>query len=172
MEPEESLSEGVVEVVAPSLRAIDDVGTTGESILCVVDEPPPVDEVVTAVRSGTSVVMSSADGAELGVVLRLVSGGFTVLPRELMRCVGERAAQVRACNELTETERAALQAVADERRVSEIARDLNYSERTIRRHLRRAYAKLGVSTRPTAVAVALRSGIVEDRLIGRRGRSM
>jgi two-component system NarL family response regulator len=51
--------------------------------------------------------------------------------------------------------------VADGRPDGDIAQSLHLSESTVKTHLRSVYSKLDVPSRAAAVAVALRSGIID-----------
>jgi NarL family two-component system response regulator YdfI len=67
---------------------------------------------------------------------------------------------------LTAREREVLQALTHGARTSEIAAQLDISERTVKAHLANIYQKLGVESRTAAVAVALQRGSVD---VVRRG---
>jgi DNA-binding NarL/FixJ family response regulator len=62
---------------------------------------------------------------------------------------------------LTTRETEILRLVADGQADSAIANALHLSESTVKTHLRSVYSKLDVPSRAAAVAVALRSGIIE-----------
>ena len=62
---------------------------------------------------------------------------------------------------LTTRETEILRLVADGQADSAIANSLHLSESTVKTHLRSVYSKLDVPSRAAAVAVALRSGIIE-----------
>jgi DNA-binding NarL/FixJ family response regulator len=62
---------------------------------------------------------------------------------------------------LTARETEILSLVADGRADSDIAQSLHLSESTVKTHLRSVYSKLDVPSRAAAVAVALRSGLIE-----------
>jgi NarL family two-component system response regulator YdfI len=62
--------------------------------------------------------------------------------------------------DLTERERAVLAAVAQGERSKEIARHLGISERTVGAYMNNIFAKLGVDSRASAVAVAFERGIL------------
>jgi NarL family two-component system response regulator YdfI len=65
--------------------------------------------------------------------------------------------------EITERERTILEAVARGERNKEIAARLNISEPTVKTHLSRIYYKLGVDSRSSAVAVAMRRGLLSHQ---------
>lgn len=62
---------------------------------------------------------------------------------------------------LTARERQVLQLAADGRSLREIAEALHLSPGTVRSHLQRIHKKLGVRDRASAVAVALRLGLID-----------
>jgi DNA-binding NarL/FixJ family response regulator len=62
---------------------------------------------------------------------------------------------------LTSRETEILRLVADGRPDGDIAQSLHLSESTVKTHLRSVYSKLDVPSRAAAVAVALRSGIID-----------
>jgi DNA-binding NarL/FixJ family response regulator len=64
-------------------------------------------------------------------------------------------------NRLTARESEILRLVADGRADGDIAQVLHLSESTVKTHLRSVYSKLDVPSRAAAVAVALRSGIID-----------
>lgn len=61
---------------------------------------------------------------------------------------------------LTDREVGILRLLAEGQADSEIAEALNISRNTVRTHVRRAFAKLGASSRLEAVAVARRHGVL------------
>ena len=62
--------------------------------------------------------------------------------------------------DLTEREREILTAVAQGKRGKEIAAQLHIADRTVRAHLTNIYAKLGVDSRTSAVAMAFERGLL------------
>ncbi len=62
---------------------------------------------------------------------------------------------------MTERELDVLQEMAYGRRNSEIARNLQVSEGTVKTHIHHIFDKLGVDDRTQAVILALRQGIVK-----------
>lgn len=62
---------------------------------------------------------------------------------------------------LTDKEKQILKSVAHGFKSKEIAFDMEISERTVKAHLTNIYNKLGVDSRPEAVAVSLERGILQ-----------
>ena len=98
----------------------------------------------------------------LGAVLR-ASRGETVLPPDEVGGIAEQIRARRSNNRpsLTERELGLLSAMAEGNSASEIAAHFNLAESTVKTHLTRIYDKLGVSERAAAVAVAIRSGLID-----------
>src|SRR2546430_11886630 len=68
--------------------------------------------------------------------------------------------------DLTEREREILTAVAQGKRGKEIAAQLHIADRTVRAHLTNIYAKLGLDSRTSAVAMALERGLLPRQHTG------
>ncbi len=64
--------------------------------------------------------------------------------------------------DLTKREYEVLQAVASGMRSKEVAAELGITERTVKAHLASIYAKLGVDSRASAVAVAAQRGMLKN----------
>lgn len=88
------------------------------------------------------------DALRAGACGHLVPGDFTVL--DLIRSV--RAAS-RTSLGLSARESEVMDLIATGRSNGEIARQLFLSEKTVKNHVNRIYAKLGVSSRATAIAL-------------------
>ena len=65
--------------------------------------------------------------------------------------------------ELSPRERYILRLLAEGHRNADIARKLVLSEKTIRNHISRIYAKLQVQSRGEAIVLARKSGLIHDR---------
>jgi two-component system nitrate/nitrite response regulator NarL len=125
-----------------------------------------VDTALThrAVAGGAAaVVAKSIDGAQLRRVVAAVARGQTVLAPEAQRRI---AAELRAKRhdrlpKLAEREQEVLAGLAAGLSAPEIARELRLGTATIKTYLARLYAKLGVSDRAAAVAVAMREGLLD-----------
>ena len=77
----------------------------------------------------------------------------------LVRCIRDRATRARPV--LSEREHEVLELTAQGLSAPQIAARLHLSPTTVKSHLHGAYEKLGVSDRAAAVAVALRSGVID-----------
>jgi len=121
------------------------------------DEPETVREMFRAGAEGYAHKVESMDN--LVRAIRSVAAGDFWLSDRLTQCLvegywlGDKA--------LPEYEVAVLQSIADDKSLSEIAEELHVVERTVRRYLYEAMARLGTRTRSAAVAEALRRGLIK-----------
>jgi len=100
--------------------------------------------------------------------IRAAARGETLLKPEIMARVLSLAGDLSSttsesanCGDLTNREHEVLQAVASGLRSKEIAVNLGITERTVKAHLASIYAKLGVDSRASAVAVAAQKGLLQ-----------
>lgn len=94
-------------------------------------------------------------------VLRVAAGVRSIGPELEHQIVEEIQARAeRQTLDLTERERAVLELAVKGLTVAGMGKQLHLSPATIKVHLSRLYAKLGVSDRATAVAEAIRRGLV------------
>ena len=132
-------------------------------VLTIFDDPGAV---VQAVADGArGYLPKSASRDELLMAIRSVAAGEAFLHQTItapflkrMAPIAERTA---GTERLTDRELEVLTHLADGLASKQIAAALLISEETIKTHLARIYQKLGVSDRVQAVALALRSGLVE-----------
>lgn len=129
-------------------------------------EPVPVlvltmvesdETVLAATRAGASgYLLKGAGQEELERAVRSVAAGQVVYGSGVGQRVQAHLARsgTTAFPELSPREQDVLLAMADGRRNHEIARQLFLSEKTVRNHVTTIFAKLGVSDRAAAVAVA------------------
>lgn len=125
--------------------------------------------VVQAIEVGAAgFLLKDATADALVDAIRAVARGDSVLSPEVTALVVDRArsashtvdaAAVDAVEELTDRERDVLAQLALGRSNAEIATALYLSEATVKTHLGRVLAKLGVRDRVQAVIVAFRAGL-------------
>jgi two-component system nitrate/nitrite response regulator NarL len=73
----------------------------------------------------------------------------------------QHADEAPATTPLSKREREILQMVANGSTTKEVARDLGISPHTVKTHLERIFEKLGANDRAQAVAIAIRTGLVQ-----------
>ncbi|WP_395153478.1 LuxR C-terminal-related transcriptional regulator [Ilumatobacter sp.] len=124
-----------------------------------------LDGYIRALSSGASgVVYVDMPSAITADVVTAAVHGEVLLPRQAAQNLAVLAKREQPRSDLNEAEMTLLRAVASGRTIVDLARDLNYSERTVRRHLQNTYIKLGVQNRSAAIAAAARLGLtVSDR---------
>jgi DNA-binding NarL/FixJ family response regulator len=117
-------------------------------------------DIVRAVEAGaTGYLLKDTPRAQLVDAVRAASRGETVLaPPVAARLVSRMRAP--AVEALTPREVQVLAAVARGLSNGEIGRELFIGEATVKTHLLRAFAKLGVDDRTRAVTVAMERGIL------------
>ena len=129
--------------------------------------------VYDALGAGASGFLLKDTTAEaLFVAVRAVAAGDALLsPRVTRRLIGEFARlrpkvpiRQEAVRELTPRETEVLRHVAEGLSNSEIAERLVVAEETVKTHVSRVLAKLGLRDRAQAVVVAYESGLVSPRL--------
>jgi DNA-binding NarL/FixJ family response regulator len=117
-------------------------------------------DIVRAVAAGaTGYLLKDTPRRQLVDAVRAAARGETVLaPPVAARLVSRMRAP--AADELTPREVEVLRAVARGLSNAEIGRELYIGEATVKTHLLRAFAKLGVDDRTRAVTVAMERGIL------------
>ncbi len=108
-------------------------------------------------------LLKDTDRARLFSAIRAASRGDTLLQSEVVeRVLAQRghAQKRRDPTVLTERERQILGAIIEGEQSKAIGTRFGITERTVKAHLARIYAKLGVTTRAGAVREALRRGLV------------
>lgn len=132
-----------------------------------------------ALRAGASgFLLKDARPAELVAAVRTVAAGDAVVaPRMTRRLLeeyahllpvpeAERAGRFPGLADLTDREREVLVAMASGRSNTEIAAELYVSEATVKSHVGRILAKLGVRDRVQAVVLAYEAGLVRPGVGG------
>jgi two-component system nitrate/nitrite response regulator NarL len=121
-------------------------------------------DVHAALSAGAAAYMTKDSAApDVTDALRAVAAGDVVLTPRAMTSLG-REIRLRHRSDrpwLTARERQILALVAADSTTPEIAALLHLSVATVKSHVRGAYQKLGVSDRASAVAVAMRLGLIE-----------
>ncbi|HSL14935.1 MAG TPA: response regulator transcription factor [Actinomycetota bacterium] len=144
-------------------KAIREASPDTKVILVTVDESrASIAEAIQAGVSGYLLKDTSAD--ELVNAARLAVEGKAVIHPQLTRAfieevqVTEKRSDAAA---LSRREKEILQKVAYGATTKEVAQDLGISPHTVKTHLERIFEKLGANDRAQAVAIAIRSRIVD-----------
>ncbi|GLZ13386.1 DNA-binding response regulator [Actinomadura sp. NBRC 104425] len=115
-------------------------------------------DILRAVEAGaTGYLLKDASRQELAQAVRAAARGETVLAPSV---AAKLVTRMRSPVELSPREIEVLRLVARGRTNAEIGRELFISAATVKTHLLRAYGKLGVSDRTSAVTTALERGIL------------
>jgi two-component system nitrate/nitrite response regulator NarL len=123
---------------------------------------PAIDSLQRAVDAGCSgYVSKDASLDELLTALDTVASGETFFSADaLMTLLRRKEGQQTASPPISDREREVLQLLAEGETISGIARRLHLSAHTVKNHVRRAMAHLGVHTRLEAVLAAARCGLI------------
>lgn len=144
-------------------RAIHEVSPDTKVILITVDESRA--SISEAIQAGVSgYLLKDASPEELVNAARLAVEGKAVIHPQLTRAFIEEVqlAEKRPDTApLSKREKEILQKVAYGATTKEVAHDLEISPHTVKTHLERIFEKLGANDRAQAVAIAIRSGLVE-----------
>jgi len=120
--------------------------------------------VYRAVAMGVGAYLSKeADRTAILDTVAAVARGETVLSPEIQSGLASQI-QLRESSErpvLTAREHEILLLTAEGRSAPDVAKELHLSTATVKTHLGSLYSKLGVSDRAAAVAVAMRTGLLE-----------
>ncbi|PIJ32793.1 DNA-binding response regulator [Leucobacter sp. OLES1] len=123
-----------------------------------------------AIRAGASgFLLKDAPPADLVQAVRVVASGDALLAPSVTRRLLERFAEQRPPSDrhalrlagLTEREREILERIARGRSNTEIAAELFIAEQTVKTHVTRIFAKLGLRDRVQAVILAYDAGLVQ-----------
>jgi DNA-binding NarL/FixJ family response regulator len=159
------------EVDEERLRAVRAVRRAGRSRVVLVASELDGRAVLTAVEAGASGIVRRREATpeRLSAAIRAAANGDGTLPPDLL---GRLLQQVGAPRQthgmtrgltyggLTQRELRVLQLLADGLSTSEIARELAYSERTIKNAIHDLTSRLNLRNRSHAVAFALRQGLI------------
>ncbi|WP_245597128.1 response regulator [Jiangella gansuensis] len=118
-------------------------------------------DIVRAVEAGaTGYLLKDTPRVQLAEAVRSAHRGETVLAAPVAARLVRRL-RTPAAPQLTPREREVLAAVATGLSNAEIGRRLHIGEATVKTHLLRVFAKLGVDDRTAAVTTAYRMGILD-----------
>ena len=136
-------------------------------ILITIDESRgAISEAIQAGVSGYLLKDASSD-ALIDAARNAVEGRAVIHPQLTKTFIEEAAMGVPGPDDaptttpLSKREREILQMVANGATTKEVARDLGISPHTVKTHLERIFEKLGANDRAQAVAIAIRTGLVE-----------
>jgi DNA-binding NarL/FixJ family response regulator len=116
-------------------------------------------DILRAVESGAAgYLLKDASRTELVAAIRAAARGETVLAPSVASRLVDRMRRPHAADALSARELQVLQLVAAGLSNSDIGKELFISEATVKTHLLRTFAKLGVSDRTAAVTTAIASG--------------
>ena len=107
--------------------------------------------MIRALAAGTCPVHLRTSSEIIVESARAVASGEALLPMGLAQSLAAQAQAAEMPAELDPVETALVSALALDLGIAKMARDLGYSDRTIRRRLQSLYVKLGVATRGDAI---------------------
>ncbi len=145
-------------------RRIREASPSTRVILFTVDESRS--SISEAIQAGVSgYLLKDASVEELVNAARLALEGKAVIHPQLTRAFIEEVQfadkRQEGATPLSKREKEILQKVAYGATTKEVAHDLGISPHTVKTHLERIFEKLGANDRAQAVAIAIRSGLVE-----------
>jgi DNA-binding NarL/FixJ family response regulator len=144
-------------------RAIREISPQTRVILFTVDESRT--SISEAIQAGVSgYLLKDASAEELVNAARLALEGKAVIHPQLTRAFIEEVQLAEKRPDvapLSKREKEILQKVAYGATTKEVAHDLGISPHTVKTHLERIFEKLGANDRAQAVAIAIRTGLVE-----------
>lgn len=123
------------------------------------------EEAYRVIEAGAAGVLSkSAERDEVVAAIHSVAAGEVVLGSEIQRGIAGQIRQRRANEDvvhLTDRELSVLELAATGLGNEEIGRRIHLSQATVKAHLRHAFDKLGARDRASAVAEAIRRGLID-----------
>jgi DNA-binding NarL/FixJ family response regulator len=159
------------EVDEERLRAVRAVRRAGRSRVVLVASELDGRSVLSAVEAGACGLVRRRDATpdRLGAAIRAAANGDGTLPPDLLGRLLQQVGEPRHTHGmsrgltyggLTQRELRVLQLLADGFSTVEIARELAYSERTIKNAIHDMTSRLNLRNRSHAVAFALRQGLI------------
>jgi len=119
-------------------------------------------DILRAVEAGAAgYLLKDASRTDLVAAIRAAARGETVLAPSVATRLVDRMRHPRPADSLTPRELEVLSLVAAGRSNAEIGQALYISEATVKTHLLRSFAKLGVSDRTAAVTTAIAAGLLD-----------
>jgi DNA-binding NarL/FixJ family response regulator len=116
-------------------------------------------DIVRAVEAGAAgYLLKDAGRADLVAAIRAAARGETVLAPSVATRLVDRMRRPPSADQLSPRELEVLRLVAKGLSNADIGRELFISEATVKTHLLRTFAKLGVSDRTAAVTTAIAAG--------------
>jgi DNA-binding NarL/FixJ family response regulator len=113
------------------------------------------------VTGASGVVYVDTPSSMTAEAVRAATQGEVMLPQPAAQGLAALARREKPATDLDDREIELLRAVARGRPIVDIAKEMYFSERTVRRHLYGICVKLGVRNRAEAIAKATRLGIVD-----------
>ncbi|WP_157546579.1 helix-turn-helix transcriptional regulator [Hamadaea tsunoensis] len=132
------------------------------AIVGLLSAPDPVDCRWLLDAGAHAAIPWSASSAEILQALLSALGGFTTLPTEVARAMARTVPGRAAMVELDPQETLWLRQLARGGSVVDLARRVGYSQRELHRRLAQLYRRMGVATRPEAIALAAQWGVLRD----------
>ncbi|WP_427892506.1 LuxR C-terminal-related transcriptional regulator [Kribbella sp. GL6] len=149
---------------AVAVQVLRDATERGCRRIVVIGSSIDDDALMTAVQLGVSGVLRRTDATADRIVhlVQAAAAGDGSLPTHLpSRLLGQSQRVSRLPNAgLSDRETQVLRLVADGKDTQEIARELSYSERTVKNVLHAVTSRLQLRNRSHAVAYALRQGLI------------
>lgn len=110
-----------------------------------------VDDLTRALTAGACPVHLRTSSEIIVETARAAASGEALLPVGLAQSLASKAEAAEAAAGLSAIERRLVSALARNHSIARMARDLSFSDRTIRRRLQTLYVKLGVAIRGEAI---------------------
>lgn len=136
------------------VSAATEISAVSNVVMLTYSDSPDV--VRSAIRSGACgyLVHGAFDPEDVSVAIRSAARGVGTLSPAAVAALAqvEQRSQVRADHTLSQREVEVMTLIARGRTNTQIARELFLSEKTVKNHINRIFAKLGVSDRAQAVS--------------------